>query len=99
MKVKVSSTSGRKSVSFKLSFLPDNFAAMGFVPDLERKIGEWKGNATKGYFSQKRRGFKAALQEFIDLNQVDEYFVRDYDKRVSPNYWSDSVEIWYTKKA
>jgi hypothetical protein len=84
-----------------VSVKPKDFMAMGFNRFVEKRaihnqFAEFKKSAKSMHVSQKRRTNAAAMREFIDLYNVDEYYCEYHDQG---DYRDDSFEVWYTVKA
>lgn len=73
---------------------PKDFEAMTFGRqiDILRSFEEFKANAKLGYVSQKRQSYKKGIKEFIDLNNVKEYYCCF---NASEFCFDDSFEFYY----
>jgi len=60
-----------------------------------KKIHEWKKGAKKVYLSQKRQTFSKAIKEFKNLHKPKNWFTPTKNKKDSPNYWDDGIEVYY----
>jgi hypothetical protein len=70
---------------------PRDFMGMNFGRQIEyhRQFDEFKKTAKSTHLSQKRQTRAKAIKEFVELNQVDQFFAA-----VNPQ--DHSFEFWYT---
>ena len=84
-------------IKFKIAGLgvtDKQFNTMPFGRQIEyaRKIEEFKLSAKSTHVSQKRRTHAAAWREFVQLNDVKEYYTSFVD---CANARDDVFEVWY----
>jgi hypothetical protein len=81
---------------YKLQGMPKDtdFVNMSFGQKIEfyQKIENWKKEAKIVYLSQKRKSYKTAIKEAIDLYNVKEYYCHFAH---GENYSDDSFEFYY----
>lgn len=84
-------------VLFKINSLgitPSQLKAMPFGRRIEyySKIKEWQKTAKLNHISQKRTKYKKAINEFIKLNDVKEYYCAF---SAGDDYFDDSFEFYW----
>lgn len=60
--------------------------------EYRRAIADWIETAQVGYVSQKRKCYQIAINEFIKLYEVKEYYCRFNS---SENYFDDTFKIYW----
>jgi hypothetical protein len=85
-----------KVVKIKITGLPKEkeYAALPFGRRIEyaRKIEEFKATAKTGWISQKRQTSAKAFRDFVNLNDVTQYYAEYVDDGFVRD---DSYQIWY----
>lgn len=69
-----------------------NSLPFGRQIEYRHKIAEFQAAAKTHFVSQKRKKLKTAVNEFVKLYNVTEFY---YRTEIRADYKDDSVQIWY----